>query len=383
MSRRSSRRMWHASASLVLLPFIGLGYDVAVSGNPTEVELSVSVPGAVFTATRIADASDAPLNVPREAEELFTAGGKGPRADHYTAGKTVTDAGKQLITASLAGGTGLAHLASPTSETKADRLRPTSSEVALKAPVVVRADPFMNASYPSPFNADFQVDAFRPTPEEIAYQPSPEALDFRYKGESQAEFEQRERRCLATAIYFEARGEPERGQIAVGQVILNRVRSPIFPETICGVVYQGQMHKGCQFSFTCDGHTDNPKDNAQWSLAQDLAKKIMEGEEWLPEVGYSTYYHANYVSPRWARSMNKIDRIGRHIFYKKRNEEPYVVEALDEPANKDDDSDDSGYLMPTLSLASAVNAVTGSVSAVAGTSQPPTQAMSLGYAASE
>ncbi|MEZ5873410.1 MAG: cell wall hydrolase [Hyphomicrobiales bacterium] len=159
-------------------------------------------------------------------------------------------------------------------------------------------------------------------------------------------------------MYFEARGEPERGQIAVGQVILNRVRSPLFPETICGVVYQGQMHKGCQFSFTCDGHTDNPKDNDQWELAQDLANKIMTGEEWLPEVGYSTFYHANYVSPRWARSMNKIDKIGRHIFYKKRNEEPYLVEASIEPDEgvKPDD-DDAGYLLPTLSLASAVSAV--------------------------
>lgn len=384
MSRRSSRRMWHTLVALVPLPLIGVGYVVA-SGSPlaTEVELTVSAPGAVYSVARVADASAAPLNVPRIAEKLFTAGGKGPRADYYSAGETVTDAGKQLITASLTGGPGLPHLASATRHAKADRLNPTSSEVALKVPAVNRADPFMNASYTSPFNADFQVDAFRPTPEDIAYQPSPEALDFRYKGESQAEFEERERRCLATAIYFEARGEPKRGQIAVGQVILNRVRSPIFPETICGVVYQGQMHKGCQFSFTCDGHTDNPRDNDQWSLAQDLANKIMSGEEWLPEVGYSTFYHANYVSPRWARSMNKIDKIGRHIFYKKRNETPYVVEASDEPASKDADSDDTGYLMPTLSLASAVSAVTGSVSAVAGSSEPPTQAMSLGYARSE
>jgi spore germination cell wall hydrolase CwlJ-like protein len=381
MGRRSSRRMWHTVAALVLLPLIGLGYVVAVSGNPAEVELSVSAPGAVYTATRIADASATPLNVPRDAAKLFTASGKGPRADRYTAGKTVTDAGKQLITASLTGGTGLVQLASSTRHAKSDRLNPTSSEIALKA--VSRADPFMNTSNTSPFSPDFQVEAFRPRADEIAYQPSDEALGFRYKGETQAEFEDRERRCLATAIYFEARGEPKRGQIAVGQVILNRVRSPIFPETICGVVYQGQMHKGCQFSFTCDGHTDNPKDNAQWALARDLAKKIMSGKEWLPEVGYSTYYHANYVSPRWAHSMSKIDRIGRHIFYKKRNEKPYVVEASDQSTAKDGDSDDSGYLMPTLSLASAVNAVTGSVGAVAGSSHPATQAMSLGYAASE
>ena len=105
------------------------------------------------------------------------------------------------------------------------------------------------------------------------------------------------------------------------------MRSPLFPQTICGVVYQGQMQKGCQFSFTCDGKTDTPRNDEQWALAQDIAKKITAGELWLPEVGYSTYYHANYVSPRWAGSMSKIDKIGRHIFYKKRNEEPYLVEA--------------------------------------------------------
>ena len=171
------------------------------------------------------------------------------------------------------------------------------------------------------------VDAFKPSPEEIAYSPTSNALDFRYKGETQAEFEARERRCLSVAIYFEARGEPVRGQIAVGQVIMNRVRSPLFPETICGVVYQGHMQKGCQFSFTCDGKTDIPRNDAQWALAQDIAKQITSGELWLPEVGYSTFYHANYVNPGWAGSMSKIDKIGRHIFYKKRNEKPYVVEA--------------------------------------------------------
>ena len=108
---------------------------------------------------------------------------------------------------------------------------------------------------------------------------------------------------------------------------MNRVRSPLFPETICGVVYQGQMQKGCQFSFTCDGHTDNPRNDDQWALAQDIAKQITAGELWLPEVGYSTFYHANYVNPYWAGSMSQIDKIGRHIFYKKRNEAPYIVEA--------------------------------------------------------
>ena len=125
---------------------------------------------------------------------------------------------------------------------KADRLNPPVTEVALGGP------PDRGASMFTDFaagNSSSRPLAPRPpSPESIAYHPSQQGLNFKYKGESQAEFEERERRCLATAIYFEARGEPIRGQIAVGQVILNRVRSPQFPQTICGVVYQGQMASG-------------------------------------------------------------------------------------------------------------------------------------------
>jgi spore germination cell wall hydrolase CwlJ-like protein len=382
--------MWHAIAAFVPLPLIGVGY-VVLTSNPlaTEVIVSVTNPNLVSSAVRSADADSNPLYISPAAEKLFTLAAKGPRADHYLAGNDVTDAGKQFIAASVAAAPARA-MAVAAVNAKADRLKPTSMEVALKAPPAGRDQNslFMNASYSSPFSADFQVDAFRPSADDIAYRPMEEGLNFRYRGETQAEFEERERLCLATAIYFEARGEPERGQIAVAQVILNRVRSPIFPQTICGVVYQGQMRKGCQFSFACDGHSDNPRNKDQWGLAQGLSKRIMSGELWLPEVGYSTFYHANYVSPRWARRMNKVDRIGAHIFYKKRNETPYVVEASARPEDDADADDDAGYLLPTLSLASAVSAVsesvTGSVSAVAGTSSTaPTQAMSLGYAGSE
>jgi spore germination cell wall hydrolase CwlJ-like protein len=359
MGRRSSRRMWHAVAAFVSLPLIGLGVFVAVTESrlANEVELFVASP-----------ASAAPYSVPGEATKIIA-----------VKAQPVTRAGKQLITASLGGAPGLGRIAVVRRATKADRLNPTTSEVALTAPPAGRAENslFMNASYSSPFNADFQVDAFRPTVDEIAYQASPDALEFRYKGETQPEFEDRERRCLSTAIYFEARGESKRGQIAVAQVILNRVRSPLFPETICGVVFQGQMRKGCQFSFACDGHTDNPRNKEQWGLAQGLAKEVMSGDQWLPEVGYSTFYHANYVKPRWARHMRRIDKIGQHIFYKNRNEKPYTIEASADPVDDGADSNASGYLLsPTLSLASAVSAFTGA-------SAPSSQAMSLGYAASE
>jgi Cell Wall Hydrolase len=380
MGRRLPRRMWHSIAALVPLPLIGLGYVAAVPGNPIafQIELYFAGQGSAQVLTHRAEI--APERLPREAALLFRAHGKGPRADQYLVPNAVTSAGKQLITASLAGDPGVTGALWRHNEVngtiKADRLKPTSSAVALRGPVSAQAGFLLtNAGSGSPFAANFDVDGFRPSTEEIAYHPTTEALDFRYKGESQAEFEQRERRCLATAIYFEARGEPVRGQVAVAQVILNRVRSPVFPETICGVVYQGQMHPGCQFSFTCDGHTDNPRDDEQWAAAQDIAKKITAGELWLPEVGYSTFYHANYVSPRWAGSMSMIDKIGRHIFYKKRNEEPYVVDASASEASAPEQAPQSSTslfsLTPALSLVSAAS------------SSPSTPAMSLGYAASE
>ncbi|MGE5260720.1 MAG: cell wall hydrolase [Actinomycetota bacterium] len=375
MGRRLPRRVWHTVAALVPLPLIGLGYVAAVPGNPVafQVELLLSGKGSAYAVKRTADA--VPSALPREASYLFRTGGKGPRADQVLEANAVTYAGKQLITASLGGdpGAGPLSISSEISRTlKGDRLNPTVSNVALKGPVGGSAGLLMNASYGLPFAQSLDVDGFKPSPSEIAYHPSADGLNFRSKGESQAEFEERERRCLATAIYFEARGEPVRGQIAVGQVIMNRVRSPMFPETICGVVYQGQMHPGCQFSFACDGRTDTPRNDDQWALAQSLSKKITNGDLWLPEVGYSTYYHANYVSPAWVGEMSKIDKIGRHIFYKKTHEEPYVVEA------STTDSDSSGVsLTPTLSLVSAA------VSNVAGTSTPSTPAMSLGYAAHE
>ncbi|HEX2449077.1 MAG TPA: cell wall hydrolase [Methyloceanibacter sp.] len=383
--------MWHTAAALVPLPLIALGYVAAVPGNPIrfQIELLLSGHGSSQALTRTAEV--APQRLPREAAILFRAGGKGPRADQYLVPSTITSAGKQLIAASLFGGQpGMTGALKGHSEAnaalKADRLKPTTS-VALRGPVS-GADSAMllSAVANSPFMSPLDVDAFRPSADEIAYHPTPEGMNFRYQGESQAEFEQRERRCLAIAIYFEARGEPVSGQVAVGQVIMNRVRSPLFPETICGVVYQGQMNPGCQFSFTCDGRSDTPRNDEQWALAQDIAKKITRGELWLPEVGYSTFYHANYVRPNWAGRMNKIDTIGRHIFYKKRNEEPYLVEASAgdtqaREASQPESSTSMFSLTPALSLVSSVTNST--VSAVTSPATPATPAMSLGYAGNE
>jgi len=129
----------------------------------------------------------------------------------------------------------------------------------------------------------------------------------------------KEVKCLATAIYFEARGEPERGQIAVAQVVLNRLKNPAYPNTICAVVYQNKNRRNaCQFSFACDGRPDRINDQKAWTESKTLATKILndDREMFLPDVGAATHYHASYVRPRWARSMKKVDKIGRHIFYK-------------------------------------------------------------------
>lgn len=130
-------------------------------------------------------------------------------------------------------------------------------------------------------------------------------------------FSTREQQCLASGIYFEARGESARGQAAVAQVILNRVRNPAYPDTICGVVYQNEDWRNrCQFSFACDNIRDRVRSKEHWKMAHEIAMAVTAGKIWLKQVGSATHYHAVYVRPRWARSMEKVGRIGLHVFYR-------------------------------------------------------------------
>ena len=133
-------------------------------------------------------------------------------------------------------------------------------------------------------------------------------------------FSTKQQKCLATGIYFESRGEPVRGQAAVAQVILNRVRNPNYPDSICGVVYQNKHRRGrCQFSFACDRFRDRVRNQGLWRMAEQVAKETTTGRIWLSQVGSSTHYHATYVRPKWAKSMKKVGKIGLHIFYRTKN----------------------------------------------------------------
>jgi spore germination cell wall hydrolase CwlJ-like protein len=135
----------------------------------------------------------------------------------------------------------------------------------------------------------------------------------------EAVFSAKEQRCLAEAIYFEARGENEKGQAAVAQVILNRVRNPKYPNSICGVVYQNiSWFNRCQFSFACDNVKDKVIPGKHWETAKSVALAVTAGKIWNKDVGSSTHYHATYVSPDWAPTMVRLTKIGQHIFYRTR-----------------------------------------------------------------
>lgn len=154
-------------------------------------------------------------------------------------------------------------------------------------------------------------------PEQLAYaRANNPAIGSTARGDAM-EVSDKELWCLATAVYFEARGEAYRGQVAVAQVVLNRVKDHRYPETICGVVFQNQNRRNaCQFSFACDGIPETVTERKPWDQAEEIATKVASGELYLTEVGDATHYHATYVRPAWAPRMTKVTQIGLHVFYK-------------------------------------------------------------------
>ena len=124
-------------------------------------------------------------------------------------------------------------------------------------------------------------------------------------------------RCLADAIYFEARDQPYIGQVAVAQVVINRVFSGVYPHDVCGVIYQNASHHlACQFTFACDGKRKTINEFGSWARARRIARETLDGQLYVQAVATSTHYHATYVHPNWVHEMHRFAREGIHLFYR-------------------------------------------------------------------
>ena len=126
-----------------------------------------------------------------------------------------------------------------------------------------------------------------------------------------------EHKCLSEVLYYEARGEGDGGQKAIAEVVFHRMNRGNFGHSICAVVYEGKGKPGCQFSFTCNGDLNRPREAAAWQKSEELAAQILTGEERLRNMtGGATHYHAVWMRPVWAPTLKKTGQIGGHIFYR-------------------------------------------------------------------
>jgi Cell Wall Hydrolase len=232
----------------------------------------------------------APKSWPRELED--------PRDDEFDPGHTMSpqrpadgDDGEPAATAFEDGATPTAPL-----EFALNSSSPTSSDGVV---VVVEADDSGVTTVPQIADADGKPN---------------------YSALIDPKDSARQMRCLAEAIYFESRSEPEDGQAAVAQVVLNRVRSGIYPTSVCGVVYQDRNRPfACQFTFACEGKSLRVEEPGPWAVATRIARDVVSGANYNPKVGVAVNYHANYVAPFWVGYLKKVDHIGAHIFYAMRD----------------------------------------------------------------
>jgi spore germination cell wall hydrolase CwlJ-like protein len=173
------------------------------------------------------------------------------------------------------------------------KLDATVEDIAPLEPIVSDGISLQAESAPEP------IETVSPAPSIAASKPVDEDL-----------------KCLALNIYHEARSEPISGQIAVAKVTLNRVRSKAFPGSVCDVVKQGgQKRHRCQFSWWCDGKSDDPTEQQAWQRSLEIGQRVLANQTTDPTRG-ALYYHADYVKPRWARQFQRTAEIGRHLFYR-------------------------------------------------------------------
>jgi len=173
----------------------------------------------------------------------------------------------------------------------------------------------------------------------------------------------RELECLSEAVYYEARGETPSGQAAVAQVVLNRVRHPSFPKSICGVVFQGASTRGCQFSFACDGSMRSPRERGAWNRAQKVAARALSGAV-MTEVGAATHFHTTGVAPGWGPRLLRVAQVGMHVFYRfgGRSGAPDAFSRTPRPSSADD--------LPVITLASLTPAAQAAGGTADGKSAP-------------
>jgi spore germination cell wall hydrolase CwlJ-like protein len=200
-------------------------------------------------------------------------------------------------------------LISPPDETPTGVIRKDATKMAISSSVTLNLPP---------------PDLYRPiTPEEAikenaerAFSGRPDTPASPFKLGANTGTRYRALECLTQAVYYEAATEGADGQRAVAQIVLNRMRHPAYPASVCGVVYQGsERPTGCQFTFTCDGSLVRVPVQSIWKQARKIATEALAGKVFAP-VGHATHYHADYVLPYWADSLDKSVQIGRHIFYR-------------------------------------------------------------------
>jgi hypothetical protein len=171
-----------------------------------------------------------------------------------------------------------------------------------------------------------------------------------------AEDRRRALRCLTQGIYYEAALEPTEGQEAVAQVILNRVRDPNYANSVCGVVFEGaERTTGCQFSFTCDGALSQAPVAWAWNRARVVAERALAGHV-SARVGTATHYHADYVHPWWAPTLNKLTQIGAHIFYRWKGVYGEPAAFRQPYAGREPLIDEARFARPRIQIVSATEA---------------------------
>jgi len=323
-------------------PVVALVPVPSVQRQQTEVKIATSVSPIVSPAPRASAASSPAPAMPVSAD-LPAMSARAPRpliAERAIATRSVMKSAPAMVLASASPDDliNMPPLETPEPLTKPAGLSPLAPEAprAVTAPPPA-ADAVLAPSTGTPFPSLAAVPLPRPSPEreDGPHVPTPAellGLDINARERAKAE------RCLANAVYFESRSEPVRGQMAVAQVVMNRVFSPFYPKDVCSVVYQNANRRlACQFTFACDGKSKAIHDRGSWARAVRIAKQTLDGKLWVPEVAKSTHYHAMYVRPNWIHEMRRYFKTGLHLFYR--------------PYNWGDGSDEPGWMKPLKTAA--------------------------------